>query len=131
MYLISVDIPLAKLNDELFRSFIEKYTGHKVPSRTIIREKYVDKIYEEKYAELQNLLRSDSIYVSLDGTTDKNGRQVVAFIAGSLENPLNGPFLINSEVLQDGTAESYYEFFEESLKMLYAGIGKVKYIVFW
>lgn len=75
-------------------------------------------MFNEKYNQIQSLLEEDSIYISLDGTTTKSGAQVAAFIVGSLNDKLNGPFLLNH-----GTAQSYYEFLQESLNMLYAGKG--------
>lgn len=80
-------------------------------------------MFNEKYNQIQSLLEEDSIYISLDGTTTKSGAQVAAFIVGSLNDKLNGPFLINVKEMKDGTAQSYYEFLQESLNMLYAGKG--------
>lgn len=52
-------------------------------------------------------------------------KNVAAFIAGSLENPKKGPFLINLKEMKSGTGESYLEFFKESLKLLFDGTGEL------
>lgn len=88
-----------------------------------MRAKYVGTIFEQTMQEIRNLLKNEKIYVSLDGTTDKKGRNVGAFIVGSLQNVNKGPYLINLKEMESGSAEAYYEFFEESLNLLYEGTG--------
>lgn len=45
--LVSANIPLNKLNNVEFRTFLEKYTKRKVPDESTIRKNYVGKVYEE------------------------------------------------------------------------------------
>lgn len=88
-----------------------------------MRTKYLNKVFDHTIRETRNLFKDEYIYVSLDGTTDKKGRQVAAFIVGSLQDVNKGPFLINLKTMESGTAEAYYRFFEESLSILYEGTG--------
>lgn len=89
-----------------------------MPSCAVLR-KYIDQVHAETFDKVHDYLELDKIYISLDGTTDAAGRHVAAFIAGSLENLNEGPFLINLAELKDGTSETYYDFVIDSLNILY------------
>jgi len=47
--LLSANIPLNKLNNESFKSFLVKYTGKILPAVTTLRKGYVDEIYDEDF----------------------------------------------------------------------------------
>ncbi|KAG7156242.1 hypothetical protein Hamer_G005951 [Homarus americanus] len=81
--LVSADIPLNKLNNKELVSFLEKYTDQKVPNR--LREKVGD----------------NSIWVSLDETTDVDARCVANFVFGILgpEEERDKSYLLNLKVL--------------------------------
>lgn len=123
--LISVDIPAHKLRNKKFGRFVGKYTEHKVPSETVIREKYMGKSFEKYLQAVRNLLKDDIVYVSTDGTIDNCGRSAAAFIVGSLSNPMNGPFLIDMKEMKSGSADAYLQFFNESLDVLYKDTGEL------
>lgn len=114
-----------KLDDKLFKSFVVKYTEHTAPSSSVLRKKYIKKSFTQNFQEVQRLLENETIYVSLDGTTDKKGKNVAAFIVGSLGKPNVGPFLINLKEMENGTGKAYYEFFKESLDLLFEGTRKL------
>ena len=43
--LISSNIPIFKVSNKSFSSFLEKYTGHKVPDETTLGKYYVEAMY--------------------------------------------------------------------------------------
>ena len=47
--LISADIPLHKLNNKLFKHFLEKYTLKKIYDESTLRKNYVRPLYEKKH----------------------------------------------------------------------------------
>jgi hypothetical protein len=40
--MVSSNIPLTKLNNNVFKSFLQKYTGRHVPAESTLRKSYVD-----------------------------------------------------------------------------------------
>lgn len=45
--MLSANIPLNKLNNESFNTFLVKYTDKIIPAMTTLRKGYVDEIYDE------------------------------------------------------------------------------------
>lgn len=94
--LLSANIPLNKLNNHNFKSFLEKYTSKEIPNQTTLRKGYVNDIYEDTLVKIRSFIFGKKIWVSIDETTDSAGRYIANVIVGTLE--LNGPghvFLLN------------------------------------
>lgn len=119
-----VDIPLFKMDHPMFKAFISRYTEHKMPHSSTVRKTLVDKTFEHCLNSVRKKLTDEPIYVSLDGTTDISKRNVASFIAGSLKDPNNGPYVINMQELEESDSAAYLEFFEKSIEMLYVGKGR-------
>lgn len=105
--------------------FFEKYTHFKVPSESHARKNIASAIYEESLKDVRDELKNDKIYVSIDETTDSAGRKIAACIVGSLNKPESGPFLINLEILDEGSADHLCNFLVNSLDLLYEGTGNI------
>jgi len=52
--MLSANIPLNKLNNETFKSFLVKYTGKIISAVTTLRKGYVDEIYHETLIKIRN-----------------------------------------------------------------------------
>ncbi|KAL4113932.1 hypothetical protein QTP88_017482 [Uroleucon formosanum] len=78
--MLSANIPLNKLNNESFKSFLVKYTGKIIPAVTTLRKGYVDEIYDETLIKIKNAVIDKKIWVSIDQTTDSLGRFVANII---------------------------------------------------
>lgn len=104
---------------------MKKYTEFEPPKKSYMYENCTGKVFLECLQYVRNLLKDDIVYISVDSTKDKKGKQVAAFIVGSLQNKNFGPFLINIKEMDSGFAEAYYTFIKESLDLLYKGTGKL------
>lgn len=114
------DIPFTKLNNETLKNWLEKLSRQTLYSASTYRNKYTRKIALETKTAVRNLIADSYIWVSLDATTDGTGRQVLAFIVGTLTNERLGPFLIHAEeVNETKDANAVKDFFERSLQELY------------
>lgn len=67
-------MPLNKINNKSIKTFLEKYTGRRVPDRTTIARNHVETIYLETVEKIRENIAEKSIWVSIDETTDSMGR---------------------------------------------------------
>lgn len=118
--MLSANIPLNKLNNESFKSFLVKYTGNIIPAVTTLRKGYVDEIYNETLIKIRNAVIDKKIWVSIDETTDSLGRFVAHVIIGTLETDKPGQtFLLNSEVLPKTNNSTIAKLFDDSMHILW------------
>jgi len=118
--LVSANIPLKKLNDTHFKSFLEKYTLKKIPDESTIRKNYLNDCYIETMNKIRNKVEGKKVWLSIDETTDIEGRYVANVIIGTLES--DGPgttMLLNSEVLDKANYSTISKLFEKSLHLLW------------
>lgn len=80
--MISADIPLNKLSNETFKSFLNTYTGFEIPDQTTLRKYYVSKLYWDNIELLQKKSAGQKLWVSLDETTDVEKRFIACFVFG-------------------------------------------------
>jgi hypothetical protein len=73
---VAADVPLYKLNNPLLRDCLEKYTGRKLPEQSTIRKNYLNESYETVMECIRVEIGDSPIWVSIDETTDANGRYV-------------------------------------------------------
>jgi len=74
--MLEFDIYLWKLNHPSFKSFLKKYTEKCVLDQSTTRKNYVSTIYENTISRILLEICDGPILVSLDETTDVNGRFV-------------------------------------------------------
>ena len=117
---IACDIPLFKLNNPTLRNFLQKYTNEHVPDESTLRETYVSQCYKRVISNIQNTLRNQFVWISVDETTDCEGRYIANFIVGALckENPTT-PYLLNVAVLEVTNNTTITQFVIDSLKLLW------------
>ncbi|KAL4085242.1 hypothetical protein QTP88_027101 [Uroleucon formosanum] len=118
--LLSANIPLHKISNELFRAFLEKYTHKSIPDESTLRKTYVVQCYEDCINKIRSYCENQKLWVSIDETTDSVGRYVANVIVGTLE--VGGPgkvFLLNSEILEKANHTSIAKLLDTSLHILW------------
>ncbi|KAE9542367.1 hypothetical protein AGLY_003494 [Aphis glycines] len=119
--LLSVNIPLHKISNELFRAFLEKYTHKSIPDESTVRKTYVVRCYEDCINKIRSYCENQKLWISVDETTDSVGRYVANVIVGTLE--VGGPgkiFLLNSEILEKANHTSIAKLLDTSLHILWS-----------
>lgn len=117
---LSSNIPLFKLNNPIFRNFMEKYTKQIIPDESTLRKNYVEKCYTNTIEKIRKYVQGKKIWISLDETTDVEGRYVANVIIGTLEIDEPGKcFLLNSDVLEKANHSTIVRLFETSLSILW------------
>ncbi|PSN41554.1 Catalase [Blattella germanica] len=72
--LLSVDIPVNKLNNITLRNFLEKYTRRSIPNVFTIRKLNIQKSYDKCNDHICDELKDSKIWISIDETMDSLGR---------------------------------------------------------
>jgi len=118
--MLAANIPLNKLANPQFKSFLAKYTGQNIPVESTLRNGYIDDCYTEKMNEIKKLINGKKIWISMDETTDIEGRYIVNTIIGILSH--DGPgeiFLINVEELDKTNHSTICKAFDRSLFLIW------------
>lgn len=82
--LMTANIPINKISNTEFRKFLEKYTLHAVPSESTLRKTYINDCYDECMLEIRQYITGNKIWVSIDETTDVEGRYIANVVVGTL-----------------------------------------------
>lgn len=118
--LVAANIPWTKLENPVFRSFLEKYCNTKIPCESTLRKNYLGYTYEEVLSSIRSEVGDSSIWISVDETTDANGRYIANMVIGKLESEKpTRPFLIASKPLEKTNGDTVAYFVNTSLKILY------------
>lgn len=51
--IVGADIPPSKLRNHFFLEFLKKYTLFEIPGETVIREKYIPRLYDETLQKMR------------------------------------------------------------------------------
>ncbi|KAF0682190.1 Uncharacterized protein FWK35_00036723, partial [Aphis craccivora] len=101
MAMLSENIPFNKLKNKLLSNFLEKHTDKKMPDESTLGKNYVDKCFNETINSIRKYVENKKIWISIDETSDVEGRYVANVIVGTLEISEPGKsFLLNCEVLE-------------------------------
>ncbi|KAF0753067.1 CGG triplet repeat-binding protein 1, partial [Aphis craccivora] len=120
--MLSANIPFNKLSNPHFKIFLEKYTSEVIPDQSTLRKSYVDNCYQETIGEIRNKVAEKKIWVSIDETTDAEGRYIASVIIGTLLTDRPGEiFLLNVEQLEKANHSTICTLFEDSLCLLWPG----------
>lgn len=118
--LISANIPLNKLQNREFRQFLQLYTQKYVPTESTLRKFYLDDCYEEMMKTIKRRVLLKKIWISIDETSDAEGRQIVNAVIGTLEEDrADDIFLLNTDVLEKTNHSTVSKFFDKSLSILW------------
>jgi len=114
------NIPLKKINNKAFLDFLSKYLKHDIPDESTLRKNYVPEIYNKTIQKIRDCINNNRIWISIDETTDVEGRYIANVIIGTLE--INEPgqiFLLTSEILEKTNHQNICKLFEDSLLLLW------------
>jgi hypothetical protein len=99
---------------------LEKYTGKTIPHETTLRKSHLDVIYNEKLDKIRDFIKNGPIWVSMEETTDVEGRYIVNVIVGKLSTDLpSKPFLLNCEVLEKCNHATIARYFNDCMSLLW------------
>ena len=117
---VSVNIPLGKLNNTKLHDFLERHTDHAIPDESTLRKNYLIKCYEDTLNRILECVNGKKIYVSIDETTDSEGRYVANVVIGTLETNSPGQiFLLTLEVLEVVNHIQICKLFNRSMNLLW------------
>lgn len=116
---IRADIPIFKLKNPALKDFLEQYTGKTIPEESTIRKKYVNVIYEETLTSIRQNIQDGPIWVSIDESTDEDGRYVGNVIVGKLSSEPCNSFLLNCEQLDKCNHKTIAKLFNDSMNLLW------------
>lgn len=118
--LVNANIPIWKIENKKFKSFLKKYTRYEVPDESTIRKNYVDVHFKNTMRAIQTNVGNSKIWVSIDETTDTTGRQIANMIIGILEvGKESKMYLLNSQQLEKTNSTTIAQFFASSLALLW------------
>lgn len=118
--MVSANIPLNKLSNVEFRPFLEDCSGKDIPTESVLRKFYLDDCNNEIMEKIRRRVFNRKIWVSLDETTDAEGRFIANVIIGTSEEDTAGPiFLLNTEELEKINHSTVSKLFDKSLGILW------------
>jgi hypothetical protein len=118
--LLSANIPLYKVNNFKFKEFLENYTSKNIPDELTLNKNYVDDTYKKTLTKIQAEVFNRKIWVSIDETTDVDGRYVVNVIVGVLESEMPGEvMLVNCEHLEKTNSTTIAQLFDRSMNLIW------------
>lgn len=118
--LLSANIPLNKLSNDGFRNFLEKYTSKSIPVESTLRKSYVAQCYEETMNNIKKYCENQKLWISIDETTDVEGRYIANVIIGTLEIGCPGKiFLLHTEALEKANHTSIAKLLDKALHLLW------------
>lgn len=118
--LLSANVPLYKISNPQLKSFLGKYTSREIPSDSALRKTYVNDIYEETMKNIREKIKGNKIWVSIDETTDSEGRYVANVIIGTLNTDAPGKtYLLTTEVLEKANYSTIVKLFDHSMFVLW------------
>ena len=119
--LIKCNIPFNRLNTDEFKKFIGKWTEYSSPTPKILWEKHLKSIYERNIESIRSEISDQYIWLGIDETKDRFGRNVVNVIIGSLNVDLNHckKYLINMEFMENTSSYNIIQSINNSLSILW------------
>lgn len=124
--MVSANIPLNKLSNNVFRTFLEKYTGKSIPMEATLRKGYIDDIFNSTLDNMKMEIQQNKIWVSIDETCDVEGRFIANVIVGVLRPDCPGRiFLLHSEQLDKANHSTICKLFDKAMGIIWP--GNIKY----
>jgi len=118
--MVSSNIPLHKVEAANFRKFLKTYTTHPIPTESTLIRNYLASCYEHTINKIRNSVGKNKIWVSIDETSDVDGRLAADVVVGILkhEQPA-GMFLLAYEVLERVNNCSIAVVFDNAMNLLW------------
>jgi hypothetical protein len=117
--LVASNIPLNKLQNPVFRGFLETHLAISIPSESLFRKKYIPGCYAEVMEKIKERLKEGSLWISADCSRDPKGREVANVIVGKLDgDKYSPPFLVNVAFLDKADAATMARLVNDTLRKL-------------
>ncbi|KAB0803224.1 hypothetical protein PPYR_00194 [Photinus pyralis] len=117
---MSANVPLNKLSNPQFKSFLEKYCKKSVPDQSTLRKRYVSECYTETMNNIRQTVQNRFLFFVVDETTDVCGRYIANLMVGVLgESSSNKSFLISCKHIEKTNNETISRFIVEGLSNLF------------
>lgn len=107
--LMKANIPINAVENETFKDFLEKYTGKKSPSQSLLRKSYLPRICEKSLEASIESFKNSPYYIIVDEATDACGRNVCAGLVGSF-NSVEKPTAVDIAELCDTNHRTIVQF---------------------
>lgn len=117
--LVGANIPWNVLRNARFNNFLIKYTGQLIPNESTLRKGALDKCYQQSIKKIRDYIQDESIWISVDETTDKQGRYVANLIVGKLVAETSRSFLQACKQLEEVNNSTVSRFVNDSLRILW------------
>lgn len=117
--LIKADILLTKFKNPTFKKFLEKYTGRALPDERALFEKITSKIFTMKCYTIRVIIGCSSIWVSVNETTDVDGRFIANALIGKLNSEPSKPFLRSCKELDKCNHQTIAKLFNDAMGLLW------------
>lgn len=119
--LLAANIPINKLNNPFFRSFLEKYTHKNIPSVSLMRKTYVNECFNDTMNSIRKEVFGNKIWISIDETTDAESRFITNVVIGILkvDQPAGKIFLLFSDILEKTNHSTICKVFDKALFTLW------------
>ncbi|KAF0760196.1 DUF659 domain-containing protein [Aphis craccivora] len=118
--LVAANIPWKKLQNTEFRQFLEKYTNKHIPDESTLRKTYLGPCYQNVISQIRDEVGDSYIWISVDETTDINGRFIANLIIGVLHREkATRSYLISCKELSKTNHSTVTRFVNDSLKILW------------
>jgi hypothetical protein len=114
------NIPLHKVEAASFRKFLQKYTTHPVPPESTLRKNCLASWYEDTTNKIRNSVGKNKIWVSMDDTSDVDGRFVANVVVGAVKHEQPGEiFLLACEMLERVNNSPIAVVFDNAMNLLW------------
>lgn len=117
--LVASDIPLNKLEDSAFRSFLEKWTKQDIPHRSTLSKGYIEPLYQSTLEKIRIVVGDDDIFLVVDETTDLCNRFVANVLVGVLNGSPSKPMLLLTDFLPETNNMTINQLIIKSLNLLW------------
>lgn len=130
--ILAAGIPWNKVNNPVFKAFIEKYCKRNVPEESTLRKRYLEICYQKSLQKIRDEIGNNFIWISVDETTDATGRYVANAVVGKLKSDEpSTSHLIASLTLEKTNNETIARFVNDAVSILWPGnIQYEKVLVF-
>lgn len=101
-FILACNIPWTQIKNPIFNNFIKNCISGKfckvcIPDESFLRRTTLDIAYKEKMHQIRTELANARIYVSVDESSDANGRQIGNVMVGALlKEKISTPHIISS-----------------------------------
>lgn len=118
--LVGSNIPLYKVNNPLFKQFLEDISKEKLPDESTLRKNYLPKEFETVLSSIRNQIGNRNVWIQIDTTTDETGRHLGIVVVGALSKDEQvGPFVLHADALEKANHQTIARLFNDAMSNLW------------